>query len=360
MYKDKVVFCSFGGKGFGDNPKYIAIKLHELNPNLRLYWIVKDMDSELPEWIKKVKLNSIHSVYELSTSKVWVDNARKPLYIKKRKEQFYIQTWHGGIGLKYCEGDTLEPLPEEWIRTSKHDSEMIDLMVSNSTFCTKMYKRAFWYQGDIIEAGSPRCDILYNCNLTTIQNIREKLKIKQDALVVLYAPTFRSNESIDVYDIDVDKVIETYRMRTGRDVVFLLRYHPLTRAVKQCESISASVINVTSYPDMYELMSAADVLITDYSSSMMEFMFAGKEVQLYVKDYDDYSKERGCVFSLEELPFALNKTNAQLIQSINNFNGTIYKENTALFAKQNGLKETGNASTIIANVINKKIVGEES
>lgn len=356
---NKIVLSSYGGKGFGDNSKYIALKLHEINPNVKLYWVVKNTSYEFPEWITKVKLNSIKFVYEMVTAKIWVDNSRKPLYIRKRNGQQYIQTWHGGIGLKRCEGDTVEPLPEEWILTSKHDSEMIDLMVSNSTFCTEMYKRAFWYKGEIMEAGSPRCDVLVNCSEETKKHIRKELSIDSDKLIILYAPTFRSNEAIDAYDIDVEKVLKSYNERTKKEAVFLLRFHPLTNPANYRISFSKKVVDVTDYPDMYELMSVADVLITDYSSTMMEFMFAKKEVQLYVKDYDEYSKERGCWFSLEDLPFTLSKTNEQLLHAIESFDHRAYMSRIDAFKKKVNLKEDGTASEKVAKVINEIISNGE-
>ena len=89
------------------------------------------------------------------TAKVWVDSNRKEGYIRKRKGQFYIQTWHGGVPLKKIEGDCEEYLGEVYIQRAKWDSAMTDLYLSNGGFCTDMYRRAFWYTGEILECGTP-------------------------------------------------------------------------------------------------------------------------------------------------------------------------------------------------------------
>lgn len=85
LQKNKIVFDNFAGRGYADNPKYIANELLNRNLNLDLVWFLNDMGQVLPSGIRKVKYNSIKSVYEYATAKVIVDNIRNSHLAPKRK-----------------------------------------------------------------------------------------------------------------------------------------------------------------------------------------------------------------------------------------------------------------------------------
>ena len=70
----------------------------------------------MPEGIHVVKINSIASLYHLSTAKIWIDNCRKSPYITKRKKQYYIQTWHGAIGFKKIEKEAGKELKNNLLK----------------------------------------------------------------------------------------------------------------------------------------------------------------------------------------------------------------------------------------------------
>ena len=102
--KNNKIFCSnFGGRGYGDNPKYICEHLLSSSDKYDIVWEVNDLDEYMPEGIRKVKYLSFRAIYEATTSRVWIDNVRKNIWFRKRKNQLYIQTWHGGIGFKKAE-----------------------------------------------------------------------------------------------------------------------------------------------------------------------------------------------------------------------------------------------------------------
>ena len=100
IQNNKIVFDNFLGKGYGCNPKYIAEEIIKEQLDYELVWPVKDIKSEMPQQIRKVKYGSIRALYELATAKVWIDNVRNYKGIDKKEQQFYIQKWHWSIGLK--------------------------------------------------------------------------------------------------------------------------------------------------------------------------------------------------------------------------------------------------------------------
>ena len=111
-----------------------------------------------------MRIGSIKWIYEVVTAKVWIDNSRKLRYVRKRKGQFYIQTWHGDIGMKKVEKDAIQSLPYEYVQAAKNDSKMADLFVAGNEWITQQYKNAFWYDGPVAKCGYPRRDILYREN----------------------------------------------------------------------------------------------------------------------------------------------------------------------------------------------------
>ena len=192
--KNKVCFINFSGKGYGDNPKYITEEILKENEDIEIVWFVKNIEKvkkEFPSRVRLVKIFSLRYLYELATAKVWVNNSRFDQFVIKRKGQYYIQTWHGGLALKKIEYDAADKMSEYYHKVMKNDNNLMDVMISNSKFCTEVYRRAFRFKGDIKEYGTPRNDFLLQKHDDTITKIRNFFDIKEDNKILLYAPTFR-------------------------------------------------------------------------------------------------------------------------------------------------------------------------
>ena len=123
----KVIFCNFYGGGFGDNPKFIAEEMIRRNLGFEMYWVCAHPEMVFPAPIRSVKPNSTAFAYHMATAKFLVENTRRQYYFIKRPGQFYIQTWHGGPGLKKVEMDVQAALSDEYIAYAKRDSACIDL-----------------------------------------------------------------------------------------------------------------------------------------------------------------------------------------------------------------------------------------
>ena len=357
IQRNKICITNFNGKGYGDNPKYIVEELLRRNPRCGIVWCVNDECRDgFPDRVTLVRYKSIRAIYEEATAKVWIDNCRKQLYVRKRKDQFYIQTWHGGLGLKKSEKDVESKLLPYYVQQAKHDSRLIDILLSNSGFCTEWYKRAFWYNGAIAEFGVPRDDILINRPEHVREKVMRHFNLEKNARIILYAPTFRNDESTDVYDIDYSAVLDL--MNSGRENrwVFLVRLHPNVSNRADLLQYTNSIINATGYADMQELMLASDMLITDYSSIVFEFMLMYKPVFLYVKDYEKYrAEERNFYFDLFSLPFPHAYTNSELLKKIQDFDQAAYT--SAMNVLFNEIKpfSSGTASQKTADILLEQI-----
>lgn len=355
--KNKVVIQSFNGRDFCDNPKYIALQLLKKNPRLVIYWALNDMEkSSLPQGIRPLKFKSLFYAFHMATAKVWIDNIRKP-YIFKRKNQIYIQTWHGGFGLKNIEKDAANSLEAVYLQTAEKDAEMTDLMISNSHTLTKLYRDSFWYEdGEILECGLPRNDKLFGFTEQEVYDVREKLSIPRYVKIALYAPTFRKNKSLDVYDLDYKMLAKKLGERFGGEWIILLRLHPNVFVLSNNIEFDNKIIyNASLYSDIQELYMISDVVITDYSSVMFDFMILNRPCLLYASDVEEYRKDRDFFVSIDSLPFPMAQNNEELAEIILNFDETIYNQKVKKFYDFHGFCDRGHASEEVADWIIERI-----
>lgn len=354
--KHKVVFSSSGGGAFGGNPKAVALALLEMEPGLDLVWLTKHMNIELPEGIRPCPFGTPQAVKELSTAKVWVDDSRGGARYK-RKNQRYLQTWHG-FALKYIERAAEDKLPPHYIQQCKRDSEKIDLIVSNSAFMTRVYQEDFWYGGEIAQYGSPRNDVFFK-DVPVGAKVKEFYGLPGDRSLLLYAPTFRDDGSTDCYAIDPQRALAACEARFGGQWSALLRLHPNAAALSKglFPYDGARILDATAYPDMQELLLACDLLITDYSSSMFDYALSGKPCVQFATDIEAYQKGRGFYFPLDALPFPLARSNGELEQLLSQFDRAAQQERWKAFAEEQGFCEDGHAAERCARWILDQMKG---
>lgn len=354
---NKVVICNYIGKGYGDNGKYICEELIK-DGVYDIVWAVSDKNIIIPNGIRKVRIGSVGFIFEMVTSKIWIDNCRKFDYVIKRKGQYYIQSWHGDIGPKKIELEAINTLPASYIKQSKHDSSMIDLMLSGIQYFTDRIPEVFGFNGEILKCGYPRRDIFYKKDNQLTSHIKRNLGIDEDCKIVLYAPTFRDKLTDDsVYNLPWSKVLEACVKRFGGKWIGISRMHPnISYLAKQY--VNSDVIDVTDYEDMQQLMLISDICISDYSSSIFDFCITKKPGFYYAVDYQQYKMSRDVLFELDQTPFPLAQSEEELIYQIINFDEYKYENEWYHFYRDwMGLYNEGNASRIVADRI-KKICGE--
>lgn len=352
IQENKIVCCNMKGKRYGDNPKYITDELIKRNAEYELVWLLKDdVNEELPKGIRRAKYNIFSIAYEIATAKVWVDSNSKQYGTLKRKKQIYIQTWHGSYGLKKVYGDILDKITFIDKITMKYNSKITDLYISNSTRTSDIYRRAFWYSGNILECGSPRNDIFFEDNIPYLEKVQNHFNIRGKKMV-LYAPTFREDFSTAAFQLEYYQLIQNLEKRFGGEWVILVRLHPNNiQDADKFIKYDNQVKNATSYSIMQELLVACDVLVTDYSSCMFDFVTKGKPCFLYATDIAQYKEARDYYFALEDLPFPLATDNEELEKVILEFNEQEYKKGLEKLFKEVGLCESGEASKQVVDYI---------
>ena len=110
-------------------------------------------------------------------------------------------------------------------RNIQYNSKIQDLFVSNSNFYSEIYRRAFWYNGEILQCGSPRNDIFFTENELCLTKVQEYFHT-QGKHMALYAPTYRNNFGTDAYRLDFERLRVNLEKRFGGEWVILVRLHP--------------------------------------------------------------------------------------------------------------------------------------
>lgn len=381
---NRICVCTFEGKGgFGCNPKYIVEEMHRRNPDYEFIWFVNDMHKKFPLYVKKVPNTLVSRAFWLSTSKIWIDNYRKPYGTCKRKGQYYLNTWHGTIGFKTIGLWRKNAFSTMAYFVSKNDSDMIDDILIDSEWCAAMYPKGMVYNGSFLRTGLPRCDTLFGDRRRFKEKFYYDYGIDKNVKLVMYAPTFREkvlNGKRIIYSerwsIDFQRLLKNLQIRFKGDWRLCVRLHPqLSQNIdKYMEYCKKEVIDVSQADDLYEILPAIDVFITDYSSAAMEAGFAHIPVFIFADDIENYLKERGGLvwdFSTETnlvtlnqeitpginaaLPYSIAKNNEELEYNILNFDQSKYLLMMKQFEKAIQLIFDGNASKRVADKLESYI-----
>lgn len=373
--RGRVMCVCWGGNKYNCNPKAITdtlmrssnAKEFEVFFAFQNHCYYKDV---LTDGIKCVQIGSLEYFYKLATSQFVIANTRITGILwpmPKKKGQYYIQTQHGGHGIKRVEFDVKETLSPSYVQSAIIDTERTDLMLSDSKYWTNVYRKAYHYRGEVLEHGLPRNDIFFadddikrNLKKNLLQFIKTHSNEKySDELrfskFLIYTPTFRNNCQKDVYGFDVDRVVEALEAKFGGMWYILVSSHPnMLGYYKEIYDFShPRLIDIGMYPELQELLVVSDVLITDYSSAEMDFSLTERPVFQLCKDISNY--DRGFYIHPIELPFPYAENTETLCDNILNFNETEYINNLNKFnSSVIGLAETGCASQYVVNwLINK-------
>lgn len=357
----KVIFNSFSGEQYSDNPRAISEKMHELYPDYKLVWVwnkEQDVYHMIPDYVKTVHSGTWEYYKEFATSCAFALNvALRPCFYK-RKDQFFIQTWHEDRAFKkvlYEDAEDSGQIGGMPI-TDKRDT---DLCVAGSQGGIARIRRSFLYEGEILALGTPRNDKLVIRDLENEKKTRERLNLSEDTKVLLYAPTFRDNGT-DIQDVQVDLQEVLSRLsRDGKKWICLLRAHTGVEKLQYAYD-GESYRDVTQYPDMADLLAIADFLITDYSSSAGDFVLRRKPIVLAAFDKDEYMKHcRRFAVDIEEPGFIVAKSQRELNHVLDTYTEADYAESCERVLRFYGEQETGRSAEEICRRIHAFYEGVE-
>ena len=361
--KRKIVFVSWMGRQYACNPKYLFEYMYNLYADKYIYvWCLRNKD-KLPHGFSNVKICGYFTfkyIYTMMTAKYIITNHAIEPYFPFRKNQNIIYTWHGGGAYKKV--DDVEIFRNRrWSRNIMRDirSKMITHVVSSCKRFTDSHCEVWNIpQSRFLPIGMPRNDVLFSDNMNIKEKVYKQYNISNDKKIVLYAPTYRgdhksSKESEYIHKLDITGILKCLRDKYVKDFMFFFRTHYIIH--DQYEN-TLNIISASEYPDMQELLCAADILITDYSSSIWDFSFTYKPCFIYAPDLKQYQEEQGFYTPIEEWPFPLAETNEQLFDNIINFNENKYKQAIKKHHADLGSYENGTACEQFCRAVFSSII----
>ncbi|MBB6344858.1 CDP-glycerol glycerophosphotransferase family protein [Nonomuraea muscovyensis] len=310
---DATVYVVNDGRLYADSVRAIYEERLRRGDDREHIWIVKDGAFVPPHGATVVRAGSREHHAALARSRYIVTNSFLPVWFRSREDQVVLQTWNG-TPAKHIGNDQAhmqrDPRPPIWHRQAT-EVRGWDVLLSQSPWATPVLRKAFGYQGEVLESGLPRNDVLTSPDRDRLAAaVRERLGLTEGKRVVLYAPTWRDYDRKNaMVKLDLAKA----RVELGADHELLVRGHPM-QAVPAVPDLAH---DVTTYPDMADLLLVADVLVTDYSSVMFDFAATGRPIVFYAYDLPKYSTKRGLYVDLPEIaPGPVLSTSAEVIDAL--------------------------------------------
>ena len=357
--ENRIIFESFRGDFYTDNPKYIYEHLLKTyGDKFEYIWVINDKSTIIPGNPKKVKRLTNEYYHAMATSKYWVLNGRQHSSLLKRDEQILLETWHG-TPLKKL-GLDLENLysgSPKYQKRVDNDSKDWNYLVSPNRYTTNILKRCFAYDGEMLETGYPRNDILSNADENLANEIKTKLNLPKDKKIILYAPTWRDNEFFKAgqYKFTLKLDLKRLQEELGDEYIILTRLHYFIANNLDLSKYKGFAFDESKYDDIAELYLISDILITDYSSVFFDYANLKRPMLFYTYDLDSYGDViRGFYFDMENnVPGPLLFTTEEVIDSIKNIEKIKeeYKEKYEEFYETFCSLEEGNASQKIVERI---------
>lgn len=302
-----VMFESYWGERISCNPlaMYTAMIDDERYQDTLFVWTIKS-DTAVPEEVlahpRTVLANYGSELYirMLATAGTLINNTSFVEYFARRPEQKYLNLWHGTpiktLG-KHIQTGVMEHtnVARNFLNTTHifaPNPHTRDVLVHD-------YDISGLYSGTAIAAGSPRLDRVVKADHGSRTTLLKKLGLPASSTsqIVFYAPTWRgsaTNRTVDVAAIRDDL---TAMGRTPNTHV-IFRMHHLVE--DQLEGLDLPAIQVPKEIDTYEVLGAADILVTDFSSLMFDFLVTNRQIVIYAPDIDAYVEERGLYFHPSE------------------------------------------------------------
>ncbi|MCE4981498.1 bifunctional glycosyltransferase family 2 protein/CDP-glycerol:glycerophosphate glycerophosphotransferase [Mammaliicoccus sciuri] len=363
-----IVFESFGGKNYSDSPKYIYEYMQKNYPKLNYIWVFNKPDKNVIIGnAEKVKKGSKEYYDAYSKAKFWVSNARLPLYLNKKENQIYIQTWHGTPLKRLANDMKVVRMPGTTTANYKKnfyaETSRWDYLVSPNRYSTNIFKTAFWMDEERTwEIGYPRNDVLVNRSddQEYINQIKKDLNLPEGKKVIMYAPTWRDDEFVKKgqYLFDLKINLENLQKELGENHVILLRMHYLIANALDLHGYEDFAIDVSNYSDISELYLISDALITDYSSVMFDFGILKRPQYFFAYDIEKYDKGlRGFYMDyMNDLPGEIITDEFKLAEELKNIDEhkEKYKDKIEKFYEKFCSLEKGQSSKFIGDFINEK------
>lgn len=329
-----VIFISFHGRGYSDNPRaiYEQMKKDPRWKDYRFIWFIKNHQQKniQIEGAQVYEYFSLPYFYYLSKAKYWVINCKMPTYICKKPEQIYLQTWHGtplkrlAHDIDVSEDTTFYRSAityEQMCHSYDIDVARYNYMISPNAFCTQVFPHAFGVpESKLIETGYPRNDFIVNASEKEKEAIRQKFHVPKDKKVILYAPTWRDNSYVAAgYTFELQANFYRWKEMLSDEYVVVFKPHYLIiNTFENDPNLQDFLISIPASAEINELYVISDCLITDYSSVFFDYAILNRPIYFYMYDIESYAKDlRGFYLDIyQDLPGSIYEKEEDLLEAV--------------------------------------------
>lgn len=304
---DVILLETWGGKSFSDNPRSLIETSSLAWQDVTVVVVVADRSIVTPPGVRTVLAGSRDHHDQRARARLIISNDALPKDFVKRRDQQYLQTWHGTplkrIGLDI---ERIRFRNKNYRQELTADSTKWDWLISPNAYSTEIFRRAFAYEGPVLETGYPRNDLLASGDEARLAARRDRarrwLGITADQQVVLWAPTWRDDAYVPAGGYGASMLVEPSELDAllPDGMVVLFRGHHLF-APQFAVGRPDRFRNVSGYPDVRDLMLASDALVTDYSSIMFDYALTGRPMIFFAPDLLHYQYIRGLYLDLDEI-----------------------------------------------------------
>jgi len=311
--EDALFFESYRGRSAACNPRAIDRFIADDRPHTTRYWSVQDGSVEVPMGAIRV-IEGTHAWWHArGAARVLVVNDWLQKRWRRRSHQHVLQTWHGST-LKRLARDR----PDAGWRTrvaARREGRRWDALLAQNDFSARNLRSAYAYAGPVWIEGYPRNDALVQSFQYDRSSyaIYHRLGIDPNLKIVLWAPTWREDRRTMVDFLDVSQLSS----QLGPEWIILVRGHVSTWGTGADQS-AGGVLDVTTYPDITDLLQVTDVLVTDYSSVMFDWVVTGRPIVFFVPDMASYAYVLRGFYAdlLEDPPGPVVHTTAEVAEAI--------------------------------------------
>lgn len=303
-----VLFETYWGSKIADSPLaiYAAMREDSRFKGSQFYWTVQP-DAPVPENLVDddrtflVRYGSRKYDRLLATAGTLVNNTSWVQYFGRRADQRYINTWHG-TPLKTL-GRRIGTGVLEHANVTRNFLNVTDFTLPNEFTLEKLwvdYDISGLAQSAMVATGSPRLDRIVRGDDARRAEVRSLLGIEETSAerVVLYAPTWRGSAADKGMNVDIVRdAVGALSGIDGFTVVF--RAHHLAESALRGEELNAII--APDHIDTYDLLHGIDILVSDYSSLLVDFLVLKRPIVCFVPDLESYRNERGLYIEPSEL-----------------------------------------------------------
>jgi len=361
--KSIIIFESNLGRNYSGNPRFVYEEMvrRGLDKSYRCYFILENTRQNLPGQAIRVKRLSLQYFYLFARAGFWVSDTRMPNYLRKRKKTVYIQCWHGtplkklALDLEQISMESEKSL-SSYKRNFIKNTKKWDYLISQNSYSSEIFRRAFRFDKEILEIGYPRNDILFQKNnQADIARIKRRLRLPEDRRLILYAPTWRDDEHYGrlKYKFSTRLDFDYLKDRLSGEYALIVKSHYLVGERPDFSAYEGFVYPFGADFDIAELYLVADMLITDYSSVMFDYSILNRPMIFFAYDIDRYKDDiRGFYFDfLKEAPGPIATDTKQLTDIILTASYRQYEDRLQAFRRKFNHADDGNASAKVVELI---------